>query len=66
MGGVGGWGRGIWWGWGVRLDVNVEVKFLVFMKIQKKLGGGGWWGGLRVDVSAMLGEGGDVGYGGVN
>ena len=43
------------------------------MKIQKKLGGGdggqeggsGWWGGwVRVEVNAMLGVGGDVGYGG--
>ena len=24
----------------------------------------GWWGGFRVDVNAMLGVGGDVGYGG--
>ena len=32
------------------------------MKIQKKkLGGGG--GGVRVDVNAILGVGGDVGYG---
>ena len=43
------------------------------MKIKKKkIGGGGgrwglgWWGGggVRVDVNAMLGLGGDVGYGG--
>ena len=42
------------------------------MKIQKKkkLGGGGvgsggsGCGGVRVDVNAMLGVGGDVGYGG--
>ena len=27
-------------------------------------GGSGWWGGVRVDVNAMLGLGGDVGYGG--
>ena len=27
-------------------------------------GGSGWWGGVRVDVNAMLGVGGDVGYGG--
>ena len=28
-------------------------------------GGSGWWGGwVRVDVKAMLGVGGDVGYGG--
>ena len=23
-------------------------------------GGSGWWGGVRVDVNAMLGVGGDV------
>ena len=42
------------------------------MKIQKKKSGGGgvgsgggpgWWG-VRVDVNAMFGVGGDVGYGG--
>ena len=27
-------------------------------------GGSGWGGGVRVDVNAMLGVGGDVGYGG--
>ena len=28
-------------------------------------GGSGWWGGwVRVDVNAILGVGGDVGYGG--
>ena len=26
--------------------------------------GWGWWGAVRVDVNAMLGVGGDVGYGG--
>ena len=52
------------------MDVNEELKFLEkFTK--KKLGGGGgqvgglgWWGGVTVDVKAMLGVGGDVGYGG--
>ena len=42
------------------------------MKIQKKNwggrggsgGGSGWWGWVWVDVNAMLGVGGDVGYGG--
>ena len=30
-----------------------------------RLGGSGWWGGwVRVDVKAMFGVGGDVGYGG--
>ena len=29
------------------------------------MGGSGWWGGwFRVDENAMLGVGGDVGYGG--
>ena len=41
-------GRGVRWGGGVGL-----------------VGGSGWWGGwVRVDVNAMLGVGGDVGYGG--
>ena len=50
------------------MDVNEELKF--FWKIhKKKLGGGGREGriglvGVRVDVNAMLGVGGDVGYGG--
>ena len=57
------------------MDVNEELKFLD--KIHKKkigggggvgsgggqVGGSGWWG-VRVDVNAMLGVGGDVGYGG--
>ena len=39
------------------------LKFLG--KLKKNRGGGsGWWGGVRVDVNAMLGVGGDVGYGG--
>ena len=59
---------------GVRVDVNEELNFMgKFTK--KKFGGGGvgrggglvgesgWWG-VRVDVNAMLGVGGDVGYGG--
>ena len=29
-----------------------------------QVGGLGWWGGVRVDVKAMLGVGGDLGYGG--
>ena len=32
-----------------------------------QVGGSGWWGGgggVRVDVNAVLGVGGDVGYGG--
>ena len=56
----------------VRVDVNEVLKFLGKFT-QKKFGGGGraggqvggsgWWG-VRVDVNAMLGVGGDVGYGG--
>ena len=43
-----------------------ERRIKVFVKIKKKMGGGsGWWdGGVRVDVNAMWGVGGDVGYGG--
>ena len=54
------------------MDVNEELKF--FTKFTKKnragregRGSGGWGVGLvgvRVDVNAMLGVGGDVGYGG--
>ena len=55
-------------GGGVRVDVNEELKFLG--NSQKKIisgggsGGEGVGGGVRVDVNAMLGVGGDVGYGG--
>ena len=56
----------------VRVDVNVEVKLLFFCFF---FGGGGSGrggvrlgvglvGGFSVDVNAMLGVGGDVGYGG--
>ena len=74
-GGVGSGGGGSGWGGGgVRMDVNEELKF--FGKFKKKNGGegsdwggvglvgGGGGGGVRVDVNAMLGVGGDVGYGG--
>ena len=50
------------------MDVNEELIF--FVKIKKKniffffWGGGGGGGGVRVDVKAMLGVGGDEGYGG--
>ena len=58
------------------MDVNEELKFLG--KFTKKKIGGGWGvgrgcqvggrvgGGVRVGVNAMLGVGGDVGYGDVN
>ena len=54
-------------GGGVRVDANIKVKF--FRNLKKKFRGGGRRGGrrggIRVDdVDAMLGEGGDVGYGG--
>ena len=77
-GGVGGLGRGGGWGsgrGGVRVDVNEELKFFFLENSQKKNRGGVWrggvrWGvglvgggGVRVDVNAMLGVGGDVGYG---
>ena len=64
--------------WGVRVDVNEKLKFLG--KFTKQNfgggvgsgggrgggGGGSGWvgGGVRVDVNAMLGGRGDVGYGG--
>ena len=42
-------GRGVGF-WGVRLDVNGEVKFFCFF-----FGGGGsGWGGVRVDVNEEL------------
>ena len=52
------------------MDVNEELNFLG--KFTNKIrgsggvgsgGGSGWWG-VRMDVNAMLGVGGDVGYGG--
>ena len=64
VGGIGSWGMA---GWGVRVDVNDELKFLRKFT-HKKSGGGGQVGegvglvGVRVDVYAMLGVGGDVGY----
>ena len=53
-------------GWGFRVDVNEELKFLEKFT-QKKIrgrGGVGLVGGGGVDVKAMLGVGGDVVYGG--
>ena len=58
------------------MDVNEELKFLGTFTQKKsgcqrwsgrgavRWGWSGWWGGVRVDVNAMLGVGGDVGYGG--
>ena len=49
------------------MDVNEEFKFLgKFTKKKLGAGGGGGvsgWLGVRVDVNAMLGVGGDLGYG---
>ena len=52
------------------MDVNEELKFLGKFTHKKNRGGGGagigfvgGGGGVRVDVNAMLGVGGDVGYG---
>ena len=72
-GGQGGWVRGgagcrVGGGSGVKVDVNEELKFLVKIHKKKIFGGGsvaegvrwggsGWWGGVRVDVNAMLGVG---------
>ena len=67
--GVGGWG--CWFGLGVGVDVNEELKFLgKFTKKSRGRGGGvergvqvgsGWWGGGGVDVNAILGVVVDVG-----
>ena len=53
------------------MDVNEELMFLGKFTKKKSGGGGsggggrvGGGGGVRVDVNAMLGVGGDVGYGG--
>ena len=68
-GGLGQGGQSAWGG--VRVAVNEELKFLG--KFTKKNSGGGGGqvggvglvgGGVRVDVNAMSGVGGDVGYGG--
>ena len=48
----------------VRLDVNEELKFLRKFKTKSGGGVGQVDEGFRVDVNAMLGVGGDVGYGG--
>ena len=72
FGGGGGRGGGrSGWG-GVRVDVNKELKGGVRGegRWRRESGGGGGCrvggggGGVRVDVNAMLGVGGDVGYGG--
>ena len=64
---LGGGGRASGVGLGVRWDVNEELKFLgKFTKnlvVGGQVGVGLVGGGVRVDVNAMLGVGGDVGYG---
>ena len=69
-----GRGGGGWW----EVQGRCERRLEVFGKFHKKknwgvgavgrgggqVGGSGWWGGGQVDVNAMLGVGGDVGYGG--
>ena len=71
--GSGDVGSGGGMGLGVRVDVNEELKFLG--KFTKKNRGGGsrggqvgsgLWGGVRVDVNAMLGVGVMWGMGDVN
>ena len=73
LGGGGGWlGGESGWGGG---QGGCERRIEVFGKIHKKRNfggvvvegvrwGSGQWGGVGVDVNAMLGVGGDVGYGG--
>ena len=54
-------------GWGGGGQGGCERRIEVFGKIWGGgglEGGSGWWGGVRLDVNAMLGVGGDVGYGG--
>ena len=57
--GVGVGGRGSGSGWGVRVDVIEEYKFLGKFTKNKMGGGGreggsGWWGGVKVDVNKEL------------
>ena len=60
------------WGVGLGGQEGCERRIEVFGKIHKKIGGSGGGGGqvgvglvggVRVDVNAMLGVGGNVGYG---
>ena len=55
------------------MNIKKKVIKLKFLRVKGgvRWGGGvsGWWGGrvgggIRMDVKAMLGVGGDVGYGG--
>ena len=64
----GGVGSGWCGGGGVRVDVNEELKFEVFVKIKKKYffcaGGGGGGSGGVMSVRGGGGGGGAVGWGG--
>ena len=70
MGGQwGGGGSGS--GWGVRVDVNEELKFLGGVRwggggsvAEGVRWGGGWWGGGQGGCERNVGGRGDVGYGG--
>ena len=75
-GGRGGWvreGGGVGSGWGGQggCERRIEVFFGKFTQKNRGVGGregrgqvgGRFGGGVRVDVNAMLGVGGDVGYG---
>ena len=59
-----GWG-GVQGGWDRRIEVlgKIHKKNSGGGQVGGSSGGSGWWG-VRVDLNAMLGVGGDVGYGG--
>ena len=68
MGGGGGVGSGRVGGGLVGGQGGCERRIEVFFENSKKYRGSSWGSGrgVRVDVNAMLGVGGDVGYGDVN
>ena len=68
-GGGGGGGGGVGGQGGCERRIEEFLGKFTKRKFRGRSGGGsgggsGWWGGVRVDVNAMLGVGGDVGYGG--
>ena len=76
-GGGGGVGLGGQGGCERRIEVYVKIQNNFFFLgggggvrngggqvVGARVGGGSGWWGVRVDVNAMLGVGGDVGYGG--